>query len=97
MSEFESVLRPLSKTISEYLYAGDYNINLLRQDMLEGTGNFVNSLYGNSLVPLVTRPTLFGKTPSTLIDNIITNKCNYNAVCGLLITDVSDHLPIVYI
>ena len=65
--------------------------------MHEATGNFVNSIYENSLVALITRPTRFGKTSSTLIDNIFTNKCNYNAMSGLLITDISDHLPIIYI
>ena len=74
----------------------DYNINLIRQDMHEGTGNFVNNLYGNSLVSWITRPTRLGKT-STLIDNILANKCNYNAVTRLLITDISDHLPIFFI
>ena len=57
----------------------------------------VNSLYENYLVSLITWPTRFGKTSSTLIDNIFTNKCNYNAVSVLLITGISDHLPIFYI
>ena len=64
--------------------------------MHEVTGNFVNSPYENSLVSLLTWLTRFGKTSSTLIDNIFTNKCNYYAVSGLLITDMSDHLTIVY-
>ena len=55
--------------------------------MHEGTGNFVNSLYENSLVPLITRPTRFGRI-FTLIDKVFTNKRNYNAVSGLLITDI---------
>ena len=92
MSAFETVLHTLSKTKSECLYARDYNINVLRQDMHEGTENFVNSLYENSHVPLITRPIRFCKSSSTLIDNIYTNKCNYNAVSGQLITDISDHL-----
>ena len=93
MSGFKTVLRTLSTKKSERLYAVNYNINLIRQDMHDGTGNFVNSLYENSLVTLITRLTRFGKTSSTLIDNIFTNKFNYNAVSGLLITDISDHLP----
>ena len=35
MSGFKSLLCTLYKTKSECLYAGDYNINLLRQDMHE--------------------------------------------------------------
>ena len=97
MSGFESVLTILNKTKSECLLAGDYNINLLKHEVYDGIRNFANCLYDNSLIPLITRPTRFGKSSSTLIDNIFTNKCNQNAISGILITDISDNLPICYI
>ena len=65
--------------------------------MHDGTRNFVNCLYDISLIPLITRTTRFGKSSSTLIDNIFTNKYNQNAISGILITDRSDHLPIFHI
>ena len=97
MSGFESVLTILNKTKSECLLAGDYNINLLKHEVHDSTRNFVNCLYDNSLISLITKPTRFGKSSSTLIDNIFTNKCNQNAISGILITDISDHLPNFYI
>ena len=65
--------------------------------MHDGTRNFVNCLYDNLLIPLITRPTRFGKSSLTLIDNIFTNKCNQNAISDILITDISDQLPTFYI
>ena len=65
--------------------------------MHDGTRNFVNCLYDISLIPLITRTTRFGKSSSTLIDNILTNMCNHNVTSGILITDISDHLPTFYI
>ena len=65
--------------------------------MHDGIRNFANCLYDNSLIPLITRTTRFGKSSSTLIDNSFTNKCNQNAISGILITDISNHLPIFYI
>ena len=91
MNGFESVLNILSKTKAECLLAGDYNINLLRHNVHEGTTTFI--LYANSFVPLITKPTRFGNMSSTLIDNIFTNKCNNSASSGLLLTDIIDHLP----
>ena len=48
MNGFESVLNILSKTKAECLLAGDYNINLLRHNVHEGTATFINCLYANS-------------------------------------------------
>ena len=48
-------------------------------------------------LPTITRPTRFGTTSSTLIDNIFINKPHNLLVSGILITDISDHLPIFYI
>ena len=87
----------MNKTKSECLLAGDYNINLLKHEVHDGTRNFLNCLYDDSLIPLLTRPTRFDKASSTLIYNIFTNKCNQNAISGILITDISEHLPIFYI
>ena len=89
MNGFESVLNILSKTKTECVLAGDYNINLLRHNT---HATFINCLYANSFVPLITKPTRFGNKSSTLIDNKFTNKCHNSDSSGLLITDISDHL-----
>ena len=46
---------------------------------------------------LITKSTSFSYTSPTLIDNILTNKCSNSASSGLLIADISEHLPMFYI
>ncbi len=45
----------------------------------------------------LTKPTRITSQGATLIDNIFTNNMESNAVSGVLITDISDHLPVFII
>ena len=74
--------------------AGDYNINLLNHNCHTDTDNFLNILHDNKFYPLITHPTRFSHTGSTLIDNIFTNCMGENYQTGIVLTDVSDHLPV---
>ena len=75
---------------------GDYNINLLNVDSHSLTADFNDTMCSFGLVPLITRPTRVAENSATLIDNIFTNKgVSYDeSVCGILVTDISDHYPI---
>ena len=44
--------------------------------------------------PVITHPTRITSHSATLIDNIFTNQLHDNMKCGLLFSDISDHLPI---
>ena len=57
------------------------------------TGLFLDGLYSNSFIPLINCPTRVTSHQATLIDNIFTN--HYAVyINGLLLTDISGHLPI---
>ena len=92
----------ITKVIKEkkLLYImGDMNINLLNASSHLPTNDFINTMYANYLFPLISKPTRITEHSATLIDNIYTNNiAHYNAYCkqGLLITDISDHLPIFH-
>ena len=74
---------------------GDYNINLINYENHTLTSDFVDLLHSHSFISLINRPTRITSTTATLIDNIFTNSTNIeNSFQGLLVTDVSDHLPI---
>ena len=75
---------------------GDYNINLLNHHTHAQTAAFLNMMYGNGFIPLITRPTRSTTRTNTLIDNILTNNINElkDNMQGIMITDVSDHYPI---
>ena len=51
-------------------------------------------MYSLGLYPLLDRPSRITNHSSTLIDNIFTNAKEYNNVGGLLVNDITDHLPI---
>lgn len=57
-------------------------------------GAFLDVMFSRSFVPLITRPTRLTSHTATLIDNIFTNNFDDIAKSGLLVTDISDQLPI---
>ena len=69
---------------------GDFNINLLH----DNSEKFVNTSFANAFFPLVSQATRITSSSKSIIDNIITNHTNKNGLSGILLIDISDHLPI---
>jgi hypothetical protein len=91
------VLDKLSCAKSKCYIAGDFNINLLNYDRHFETENFLNNTFSHFFFPLISRPTRFSSNSSTLIDNIFTNHPVNASNAGIIISDLSDHLPVFYI
>ena len=49
----------MHNTKTEYIIAGDYNIDILKHESHEGTDKFINTVFSHSLSPLITRSTRF--------------------------------------
>ena len=74
---------------------GDYNINPLYHDKHGPTS--VELMHSYSFLSLINRPTRITETSATLIDNIFVNCCDLDrSFQCILVTDISDHLPIVF-
>lgn len=73
---------------------GDFNMNLLNPNKHKTTDEFINTMYSLSLFPKITRPSRVTSHCATLIDNIFNNDIENHTVSGLLINDISDHLPV---
>lgn len=73
---------------------GDFNIDLLNPNNHKMTEEFINTMHSLSLYPKITRPSRITTHCAKLIDNIFTNYIEDNTVNGLLINDISDHLPV---
>ena len=73
---------------------GDLNIDLLKYDNQKGTRDFLNALFSIGMFPLIDRPSRITEYSATLIDNIFSNNFNEKISNGLLINDISDHLPV---
>ncbi len=91
-SEYLDKLDSDCNKATQFLIAGDFNINLLHYNEMNAVSSFLNLLYSHSLYPTITLPTRITCHTATLIDNIYIN--NLHARSGLLYSNVSDHLPI---
>ena len=67
---------------------------MLKHECHTGTDIFLNNLFSFGLYPVIHRPSRITSYTSTLIDNILTNDVNRKLFSGLVISDVTDHLPI---
>ena len=75
---------------------GDFNINLLKYDCCNFANHFFKQLSSSGYMLLITKPTRITKSTATLIDNIFTNNLSRTEQSsGILINDISDHLPIL--
>ena len=72
---------------------GDFNINL-HSHHNNITKYFIDTFYSMNFIPLITKSTHFYSNGNSLIDNIFTNFNKHLIYNGILITDISDHLPI---
>ena len=72
----------------------DHNLDLLKSTKHAPTGRFISANLSLGLVPTITRPTRITRSTATLIDNIfISQTWLENFECGILVDDMSDHLP----
>ena len=76
------------------LVCGDFNIDLMKFNDHTKTTDFVNLMFSLSFYPLIVKPSRITKDSLTLIDNIFINVFDGKRKSGLLLTDVSDHLPV---
>ena len=73
---------------------GDFNIDILKHKVNQGTKSFLDTMYSVGLYPLIDRPTRISNHSFTLIDNVFTNVTNHKVTSGILVSDITDHLPI---
>lgn len=76
------------------IICGDFNIDLLKPNGHQKTSDFIHAMYSNCLFPVIIKPSRITIDTATLKDNIFTNKIDYDIVGGLIINDISDHLPV---
>ena len=73
---------------------GDFNLDLLRHEQHAITGEFVELMFSHLLYSMITKPTRITSNTTSLTDNVFTNNVTCLNVHGLIVNDLSDHLPI---
>ncbi len=88
---------PVLKKSDEIIFGGDFNANFLNFDSHNQTNDLLNLLISSSFLPMITLPTRICQNSATLIDNIFSNKKQEFYESGLIMSSISDHLPIFYL
>ena len=73
---------------------GDFNIDILKHQVNKGTTSFLDTMYSIGLYPLVDRPTRISNHSFSLIENVFTIVTNHKVTSVILVSDITDHLPI---
>ena len=95
VTRMNEILGKISRDNKICYIMGDFNLNLLKNQNHNATGEFLDGLYSHLFFPLITLPSRITSHTATLIDNIFSNHVEHSYLkSGLLITDISDHLPI---
>ena len=71
-----------------------FNLDLLQYNHHVPTQEFIDSLFSHAFFPLISNPTRLTSYSATLIDNIFTNNLSQHVFNGIVLNDLSDHLPV---
>jgi len=93
--EIDDLLSSITRGTQTMMLLGDFNIDLLKINEHKETNLFYNCLTSHQLIPAITRPTRITPDSSTLIDNIFTNAWPKLIESTIIISDLSDHLPVL--
>ena len=92
ITDVEPLLQTINAEKKECYILGDFNIDLLKDDIERPIHDYLDLIYSHCMIPTVLKPTRITETSATLIDNILTNSDN-EVTTAILVTDISDHLP----
>ena len=94
VEKVNEIISGVTKGNKHCYITGDFNLDLLKHESHSVTAQFIESLFAFSFLPMITKPTRITAHSATLIDNIFTNNTTVSLKSGLIISDISDHLPI---
>ena len=78
--------------------ADDFNMNLLDFKQNKKVQNFLNIMFGHSMMPVINKPTRVTKNTATAIDHIFINSVTTTKFkTGIIKSDISDHFPIFFV
>ena len=84
-----------SKSHPTFIF-GDINLDCLKYGSCSKVTSYVDMLFTHGFLQLVTKPTRCTLTSATVIDHIITNSASTIFTTLILISQLSDHFPILH-
>ena len=95
ITDINPVLQKINEEKKLSYIMGDYNIDLLKVECDRRIHDYLDLIYSYSLIPTIYKPTRITESSATCIDNILTNDNGNINQSLILVSDLSDHLPIV--
>ena len=84
--------------LKEVIMAGDFNMNLLDFEQNKKVQNFLNIMFGHSMMPVINKPTHVNKNTATAVDHIFINSVTTTKFKTEILTlDISDRFPIFFV
>jgi Reverse transcriptase (RNA-dependent DNA polymerase)/Endonuclease/Exonuclease/phosphatase family len=91
-----NVTSEIQKSNKEMYLLGDLNIDVLKYKSCNLANTYVDLLFSNGLLQVVTKPTRCTNSSATLLDHVITNSQSNNFASYVLISFISDHFPVIF-
>ena len=97
LSDYGLLLKQLKMEPKKDILIGmDHNMDLLKTSKHKHTQSFLDMNLDEDLLPTITKPTRISEHCATLLDNIfLSRRLQCLFVSGILLTDISDHLPVL--
>ena len=94
LSYMEMVLENIENEKKLTIIAGDFNYNLFPVNQTKCSNDFENLMSSYGFFSMISKATRIQKQSETLLDNIFINHLSVYKSSGIIIEDLSDHLPI---
>ena len=94
LQELEEFLSLISASNIHMYITGDCNVDLFSLPSNSNCETFFTLMCSYGFLPTISKATRVSTTSKTLIDNIFTNDLTRIQLSGIILTDISDHLPV---
>ena len=72
---------------------GDFNLNLYNSSS-KNVNSYLDCIFSNNLFPVISRATHFKGHNPTCIDHILTNNISDTKLTGIILNNISHHMPV---
>jgi Endonuclease/Exonuclease/phosphatase family len=90
-----NILSDINDTKTPAYVAGDFNIDVLKYTTNDFVNEYVDGIFINGFIQILSKPTRCTSHSATLIDHVITNDVRSNYESCILISKISDHFPVI--
>ena len=94
---FSNLQEQMSHFKCDSFIFGDFNFDLLKFQEHGRTKDLLENSFSNGFLELISMPTRLTHTAATLIDHVYTNSVKDNFDTSIILSDISDHFPILTI